>query len=56
MKISEHCISRENGTEYYKIIFNIYNKKDVSQTDYNRIQYMIEEELYKIEQQKNPTE
>jgi hypothetical protein len=50
MKISEHCISQENGTEYYKITFNIYNKIDISQSDYNYLENLIEEELYKIEE------
>ena len=53
MKISEHCISQENGTEYFKITFNIYNKKDITLSDYKKIEYFIEEEIYKIEQEKS---
>ena len=41
MKISEKIINGANGTEYYNIIFEILNHKDITTKQYNEISYLI---------------
>jgi hypothetical protein len=47
MKISEHIINEENGTEYFKIYFEVYDIKDISLKKYKEIQLEIEKLLLK---------
>jgi hypothetical protein len=45
MKISEHIISQENGTEFYKIYFEVYLDKDITYEKHKEIQLTIEKIL-----------
>jgi hypothetical protein len=48
MIISEHIISRENGTEYYNINFKVSNRNDITAKQYEEIETMIYEKLKQI--------
>jgi len=48
MIISEHIISRENGTEYFEITFKVVSKKDLTFKEYNDLETLIYIELQKI--------
>ena len=52
MIISEHIISRENGTEYYNINFKVSNRNDITSKQYNEIEDLIYEKLKQIENEK----
>jgi hypothetical protein len=45
MKISEHIISNENGTEYFNIFFKVSNQTDLTFEQYNEIEYLIYKKL-----------
>jgi hypothetical protein len=45
MKISEHIISNENGTEYFNIFFKVSNQTDLTFEQYNEIKYLIYKKL-----------
>jgi hypothetical protein len=45
MKISEHIISNENGTEYFNIFFKVSNETDLTFEQYNEIETLIYKKL-----------
>jgi len=49
MKISEHIVSNENGTEYFNIFFRISNPTDITLEQYKEIEYLIYKKLYDTE-------
>jgi hypothetical protein len=52
MKISEHNISKENGSEYFVITFETLSDFDITYSEYLKIQVEIDNELYKIKNQR----
>jgi hypothetical protein len=52
MKISEHIISNENGTEYFDIFFKVSNQTDLTLEQYKEIEYLIYKKLYDYKSEK----
>lgn len=46
MKISEHIVSNENGTEYFDIFFRVSNERDLTLEEYKEIEDLIYKKLY----------
>lgn len=46
MKISEHIVSNENGTEYFDIFFRVSNETDLTLEEYKEILDLIYKKLY----------
>lgn len=46
MKISEHIVSNENGTEYFDIFFTVSNETDLTLEEYKEILDLIYKKLY----------
>jgi hypothetical protein len=53
MKISEHIISNENGTEYFNIFFKVSNETDLTFEQYNEIETLIYNKLNDFKYLKN---
>jgi hypothetical protein len=51
MIISEHIMSIENGTEYYKINFTICNDYDITAKQYEEIETMIYNKLIQLQKE-----
>jgi hypothetical protein len=54
MKISEHIVSNENGTEYFDIFFRISNPRDITLEQYKEIEDLIYKKLYDYERKVTP--
>jgi hypothetical protein len=52
MIISEHIMTRDNGTEYYNINFKICSKKDITAKEYEEIEAMIYNKIIEFEKVK----
>lgn len=52
MKVSEKFVSNENGTEYFKIFFEILNDSDISFEEHKEIQSLIYEKLQSFKEEK----
>jgi hypothetical protein len=55
MKIQEQIINNENGTEYWKIYFEILNKKQLSLLEWEIINNQINKLIYEFNEQRNKT-
>jgi hypothetical protein len=53
MKIQEQIINKENGTEYWKIYFEILNKKQLSLLEWEIINNQINKLIYEFNEQRN---
>lgn len=49
MKISEHIISNENGTEYFDIFFKVSNRVDLTLKQYKEVETLIYRKLKELE-------
>ena len=49
MKLSEHIVSIENGTEYFNIFFEVCSRTDLTVKEHKEIEDLIYERLKKIE-------
>ena len=55
MKIQEQIINNENGTEYWKIYFEILNKKQLSLLEWEIINNQINKLINEFDEQRNKT-
>jgi hypothetical protein len=55
MKIQEQIINNENGTEYWKIYFEILNEKQLSLLEWEIINNKINKLIYEFNEQRNKT-
>jgi hypothetical protein len=55
MKIQEQIINNENGTEYWKIYFEILNEKQLSLLEWEIINNQINKLIYEFNEQRNKT-
>jgi hypothetical protein len=55
MKIQEQIINNENGTEYWKIYFEILNEKQLSLLEYGIINNQINKLISEFNEQRNKT-
>jgi hypothetical protein len=55
MKIQEQIINNENDTEYWKIYFEILNKKQLSLLEWEIINNQINKLIYEFNEQRNKT-
>ena len=56
MKIQEQIINKENGTEYWKIYFEILNKKQLSLLEWGIINNQINKLINEFNEQRNKTD
>jgi hypothetical protein len=55
MKIQEQIINNENGTEYWKIYFEISNERQLSLLEWEIINNQINKLIYEFNEQRNKT-
>lgn len=56
MKIQEQIINNENGTEYWKIYFEILNEKQLSLLEWDIINNQINKLINEFNEQRNKTD
>jgi hypothetical protein len=56
MKIQEQIINNENGTEYWKIYFEILNEKQLSLLEWGIINNQINKLINEFNEQRNKTD
>jgi hypothetical protein len=55
MKIQEQIINNENGTEYWKIYFELINERQLTLIEWEIINNQINKLIYEFNEQRNKT-